>query len=100
MSINVVQATHTLALIGCGILILTWLLFSRRFLGFLYMLIGLALLIAAIRCNGDLHSFGSAALGIGFCGGLVLIIYALTRTRRRREQIPVYYTPAEQRRRR
>jgi len=98
MIIDLNQVARTLALIGCGILCLTWLLFSRRLLGFLYMLIGLALLIAVMRCNGNLHTLASSALVIGVCGGLVLMIYAVTRASRRSARIPVY-VPIEQRRR-
>lgn len=96
MIINLTSIADTLALAGCGTLLVFWLLHSRRLLGFLYVLMGWALLIVAIRSNGDMVFVERWSIVVAICSVIILSLYGLLQARRHR--VPVY-KPIDQRKR-
>lgn len=86
--INLTPIGQTLALIGIAFLLMLWVCYSRRLFGFLLTAMGIALLVEAALCNGNMAWLGRAAVVTLMIGLLLLVLYGLHRARRRR--VPVY----------
>ncbi|HEX7737206.1 MAG TPA: hypothetical protein VF458_20340 [Ktedonobacteraceae bacterium] len=84
MIIDSTPLAHVLAFVGCAILLILWIRFSGSLLGFLYMLIGWALLVACVRSDGNIPDLEHWFLIIGVCGAIVLASYGMLSARRRR----------------
>lgn len=95
MIIDLTRIADVLALVGCALLLILWVLCSRRLLGFLLTCTGWALLIACIKSGGDLRLLEQWCVGIVCVATVVLITYGLIVARKRR--MPVY-VPIDQRR--
>lgn len=88
MILDLTVIAQSLALAGCALLLILWVLYSRRLVGFLLMCTGWALLIVAYRSNGNMEQLKAQTIIVCVISVFVLLLYALWRTRRRR--VPVY----------
>lgn len=79
--INLNLIAGPLGLILCAGLFVFWLLISRKFVGFLYVLSGWALVIAAVHSDGKLSTLISIAIVGGFLTVLLIATYWLVRSR-------------------
>lgn len=85
-------------LCACAIMLVLWLLLSRRLLGFVYVCAGWLLVVAAWRSDGKL----STLAGIAIVGALITALFVATcsmlvaRRRAARSRGPVYIPKVRQ----
>lgn len=86
-----------LALASCALLLVVWVLCSRKLQGFVYCIAGWIMIYAMLHSDGRPQTLLGIAVAVSLLTALLMALWSILASRRRaaRSRGPVYVPPAQ-----